>query len=376
MLSHPSGAAVLFTDGTLVKGPSPEIYLIKNQKKHWIKSIDVFLKLGFKWKNVIKISAQEINQYALGMAIGSVADFKNLDKEPIEETKKEETPTKEPIIRVGIYSSEENDIFKIKANGPYEIYKNGEFLAIKNRDEIFETKLDSQNNFKFIPKTDETIFELISYEDHPQWNLNLNDNLFRGNIEIKYSNISKKIWVINELGLENYLKGVAEALDEHPAEYLKSLAVAARSYAIFHIENGGKYPGEIFHLKNWANDQLYKGFGFEKRAPNIAKAVEDTRGTVIYYNNKTARGLYSSDSGGITKDACKVWAGVFCGDGYGYLRGGIKDPSGTEHIKSAILASHGVGISAAGARQLANQGKTYEEILKYYYQGIEIKKLY
>ncbi|MFZ5559721.1 MAG: SpoIID/LytB domain-containing protein [Patescibacteria group bacterium] len=379
LLSHLPGEAVILKDGTLIKGSGPEIYFIKNQKKHWIKSVDLFLKLGFKWKNVIKLSANEMNQYALGSVIGSVDDFKNLGKEATSPSAAEPRPDlsgREPLIRVGIYSPESNSIFRIKANGPYDIYKNGEFLALKNKDEIFEIKIDSQNNFKFIPKTDDIIFELIAYEDHPQWNPNLNDNLFRGNIEIKYSNVSKKIWVINELGLENYLKGVAEALDNHPAEYLKSLVIAARSYAIFHIENGGKYAGEIFHLKNWANDQLYKGYEFEKRAPNILKAVEETRGVIAIYNNKTIRGLYSSDSGGITKDACKVWAGVFCNEEYNYLKGGIRDPQGTEHIKSAILASHGVGISAAGARQLANQGKNYQDILKYYYPGTEVRKMY
>jgi peptidoglycan hydrolase-like amidase len=373
LLGHPIGEAVLLKDGTLVRGPGPEIYYIKNEKKHWIKNVDVFLSLGFKWKSVVKISNNEINQYALGTAIGSVTDFKNLDKEEV--IKKEEV-NKEPIIRVGIYSNEIGKIFKIKANGPYEIYKNGEFLNLKNKDEIFELKTDTQNIFKFVPKTDNTIFELLSYQDIPQWNPDLNDNLFRGNIEVKYSNISKKTWVINELNLESYLRGIAEALDEHPSEYLKALIVAARSYAIFHIENGGKYPGEIFHIRNWSNDQLYKGYGLEKRAPNMVKAIEETNGTVIAYNNKTMRGLYSSDSGGITKDACNIWGGVFCGSDYGYLRGGIKDPAGTEHIQSAILASHGVGISATGARVLANQGKGYQEILKYYYPGIEIKKIY
>jgi peptidoglycan hydrolase-like amidase len=373
LLGHPVGEIVLFKDGTLIKGPSPEIYLVKNQKKNWIKSIDVFLKLGFNWKNVVKISSQEVNQYALGMAIGSLDDFKNLGKEEIIQEKE---TSKELIIRVGIYTIDSGKTFRIRANGPYEIYKNNEFFGLKNKDEIFETKLDTQNSFKFIPKTDNTVFELIDYEDQPEWNLDLNDNLFRGNMEIKYSAVSKKIWMVNELNLENYLKGLAEALDEHSTEYLKSLIIAARSYAIFHVENDGKYPGEVFHIRNWANDQLYKGYGFEKRAPNIAKAVEATKGIVISYNNKTVRGLYSSDSGGVTKDACKIWGGIFCNADYNYLRGGIKDPTGTEHTQAAILASHGVGISAVGARVLANQGKTYEEILKYYYPGIEIKKLY
>ena len=36
---------------------------------------------------------------------------------------------------------------------------------------------------------------------------------------------------------------------------------------------------------------------------------------------------------------------------------------------------HGVGLSQYGANQLAKDGKKYDEILKYYYTGVEIKKI-
>lgn len=37
---------------------------------------------------------------------------------------------------------------------------------------------------------------------------------------------------------------------------------------------------------------------------------------------------------------------------------------------------HGAGMSQNGAKSMAAQGKTYEEILKFFYEGIELKKLY
>ena len=36
---------------------------------------------------------------------------------------------------------------------------------------------------------------------------------------------------------------------------------------------------------------------------------------------------------------------------------------------------HGVGMSQYGAKELANNGYKYDEILKYYYQGVEFKKI-
>jgi stage II sporulation protein D len=35
---------------------------------------------------------------------------------------------------------------------------------------------------------------------------------------------------------------------------------------------------------------------------------------------------------------------------------------------------HGLGLSQNGARYMAEQGYTYDQILKYYYQGIDLEK--
>jgi stage II sporulation protein D len=41
---------------------------------------------------------------------------------------------------------------------------------------------------------------------------------------------------------------------------------------------------------------------------------------------------------------------------------------------SSAFSGHGVGLSGCGATALANQGKTFQEIIKYYYQGTEISQ--
>lgn len=384
LLAHPLGEKILLPDNVLVKEKnSPPVYLIKNSKRHWIKSINVFKQLGFNWKDIIVLEPWEIKDYLLASAIETAEDFANLESKKItssqEENPKPETENSvsEPVIRVGIYNVPTEKNIIIKANKKYEVYKNDLLLATKDANEVITIPYSKSDYYKIISPEKDTIFEIVSYEDHPKWNPKINDNLFRGHLEIKYSNKSKEVWVVNELPIEEYLKGVAEALNDDPSEYLKAFVVAARSYALFHIQNGGKVPGEIFHLRNWAFDQLYKGYGFEKRAPNIAKAVEETRGIVATFNNKPIRAVYSSDSGGVTKSACEVFKGIFCqSNDYDYLRGGVRDPEGTIHSKSAILASHGVGMSSAGARKLAELGKNFKEILKYYYLGVEVEKIY
>ena len=36
---------------------------------------------------------------------------------------------------------------------------------------------------------------------------------------------------------------------------------------------------------------------------------------------------------------------------------------------------HGVGMSQTGADSMAKQGKSFEEIIKHFYSGVEIKNL-
>ncbi|QKE74354.1 stage II sporulation protein D [Arthrobacter citreus] len=48
---------------------------------------------------------------------------------------------------------------------------------------------------------------------------------------------------------------------------------------------------------------------------------------------------------------------------------------GDEIIITTKGFGHGVGMSQYGANELAKQGKTYDEIVKYYYKGIAIQKL-
>lgn len=49
---------------------------------------------------------------------------------------------------------------------------------------------------------------------------------------------------------------------------------------------------------------------------------------------------------------------------------------GSEMVFSVWGYGHGVGMSQYGAQGMALQGYTYDQILQYYYQGIELKEVY
>lgn len=377
LVFHQEGSPVGYPEGSLVQAEGNfRVYAIKNGQPEWIKSEAEFKKAGYLWSQIKKVF---IGEFA-ALYPQVVAIFSPTPSQPSQPVPEPETPSTqaEPLIRIGLWQVPQGQTVLISANGPYSIYdKNNNLIATKKAGQNFSVNWSTNTWQKFVPASEQGIMEVVNFEDRPSWKKELNYNRFRGNIEIRYSAKSQALWVINELPLESYLKGIAEALSSDPTEYQKAFAIMARSYALFHIQGGGKYPDEIFHLNSTANDQLYKGYVFEQLVfDTLVKAIEQTRGLFLTYQGKIVRALYSSDSGGQTKSACEKWGSEFCSDDYGYLKGGILDPPETAHDPAKVAASHGVGMSCIGARALAKQGKTYEEILKHYYLGVEIEQKY
>ncbi len=409
--NYPTTTNLYWPDKSLImKDGDYHVYYMKNGIAHWIQNINVFKSLKLNWRNIVKLTASEFNQYLFGAAIKTIADYKNIDKLDKEVVLSSATifssPTttisqvslpnsssvtnsmvsdksdlklkEEPRIRIGIYKVKEGASVQIQSKSAYKVeFENGE--TINKPAGSTATILYRKNGIAKIYADDpHAIFKILNYNDIPNWNKNINYNEFRGKIEIKYSPVSKSVWVINDILLEDYLKGVGEALNNDPIEYQKTFAIISRSYALYHLSNGGKYKNEFFHLNNTSSDQLYKGYIFEKMAPNLIKAIQETEGLVLKYNNQIARALYSSGAPTKTRNACELWDGEFCDSSkYGYLKGGIESPRGAVYKrKNCDLSNHCVGLMADGARFLAQSGKNFEEILKYYYPEVSIEKIY
>ena len=122
--------------------------------------------------------------------------------------------------------------------------------------------------------------------------------------------------VINQLGLEAYVKGVVpnEVPPAWPAQALRAQAVVARSYGIA-TERSGPFD----HYDD-TRSQVYGGKSSETKTTN--RAVEGTAGEVVQYNGKTAVTYYFSTSGGKTENSEFGFSG---GSRIPYLRA-VKDP--------------------------------------------------
>ncbi len=224
----------------------------------------------------------------------------------------------------------------------------------------------TQDFIRLIPESADNIFQITNYERRPAWDKTLNDNEFHGTFEIRF--LESKLRIINELSIEDYLKGIAETSNTDPIEKIKAISITARSYAYYYSNIGQKFPGKPYHLDdNPDHTQKYRGYGYEKRSPNAVKAVNATQGIVITYNGNAILTPFFSQSDGRTRSAQELWGWK----NTPYLQR-VSDP----YCKGLKLAGHGVGMSGCGALGMAQNGKTFDDILHYYYQGIVLKKMY
>jgi stage II sporulation protein D len=112
--------------------------------------------------------------------------------------------------------------------------------------------------------------------------------------------------VVNELDLENYVRGILkmEMSADWPIEALKAQAILARTYA---VRNRGRFSKRGYDFDSGENSQVYRGVNAE--APLTDKAVSLTSGMILTYDGGPADVYYHSDSGGATADISHVWGG-------------------------------------------------------------------
>ena len=116
------------------------------------------------------------------------------------------------------------------------------------------------------------------------------------------------LWVINDLPLENYLRGVVhcEISSQWPWEAVKAQAVVARTYATF---QRGNRAAELYDVDSGVSDQVYEGVG--KEDFQSRKAVAETEGELVLYQGHPIFAVYHSCCGGETESSEYLWPGYF-----------------------------------------------------------------
>lgn len=289
----------------------------------------------------------------------------------------------EPIMRVGVFETTDDTMLVRGIQGGMKVVNNGEVVCRIPQNEEITVKYvrasavykvsgascTSQSSTWYVLEAEDGLapLEITDFNRPIDWLPGSNDNKFRAKLELRFTPATDKVWVINELPLEQYLNGIAETSDVSPLEYQKALLTAARTYALYHVNRGTKHASEFFHV-DAKYDQVYRGYGQEARSPNIVLGVKQTFGQIVTYNNALAITPYFSRSDGRTRDWTEVWGG----SGFPWL---VSVPVTWD--AGQTLWGHGVGLSARGALYMASKdGATYDTILKHFYRGIELRQAY
>ncbi|WP_191566692.1 SpoIID/LytB domain-containing protein [Metabacillus idriensis] len=155
-----------------------------------------------------------------------------------------------------------------------------------------------KGNTKIKAFASEPVFMPIRYgTDHI---IKINGRPYLGTMKFKQEN-SQYVRPINELPLEDYLKGVVPG--EMPAgwslEALKAQSASARTYALKRINQT---------IDDTVSFQKYEGYIWSTSAyNNTNQAVNRTKGQVLKMNGNLIDALYSSSNGGKTENNANVW---------------------------------------------------------------------
>ena len=156
-----------------------------------------------------------------------------------------------------------------------------------------------------------------------------------------------------EIDLDEYVRGVvASEIGNAPLEACKAMAIAARTNAMVYV-NADKAISDSSQ-----KDQAFRASRLTDKYPNAKQAAMETSGLVLYCNGKLANpASFSSNNGGRTCSSKQRWGGA-----RSWL---IEQDDPWDHAQK--VTGHRVGMSQLGSANMANAGKSYQEILSFYY---------
>ena len=205
----------------------------------------------------------------------------------------------EPIIRV-LISKEKNLRIRSDSNKPL-IFK---YKNLKKNVKGITLKKERDSTKLFFDKNTSKVYEIevdkgLIIKTNDKRGIWVGAKRYSGLINIK--NLENEIYVVNNLGIEQYLTSVVGSEMPHrwPLEALKAQAIASRTYAL------KKTGNDIYDIDSTQRDQVYNGL--ESKTYKTNKAVKHTRSLVITYKNKLINALFHSSSAGMTENSEDVW---------------------------------------------------------------------
>ena len=189
--------------------------------------------------------------------------------------------------------TEQGKIRLVSSGGMY-IYRNGEKISeTKNNEEYsFLQEEVNTNKYTFIAKNIYNPIEILTAKRFPKYltdekkQKENNANKLRGILEFVYNETTKSVDIINELDIEQYIRGIGESASWTAFEKMKMQSILARSYAYFYMYSGFKKFKDADYIltDSPANSQKYMGAGVTN-GENWQKAAKETIGEILVDKN-------------------------------------------------------------------------------------------
>lgn len=109
--------------------------------------------------------------------------------------------------------------------------------------------------------------------------------------------------VVNEIGLEDYVRGISEVPSSWPPAALQAQAIAARTYALWRLASGrAADPDATSDICATESCQVFRGLAAERAdtSGRWAAAVAATTGQVLLHRGAVIPAYYSSSNGGLS----------------------------------------------------------------------------
>lgn len=277
--------------------------------------------------------------------------------------------TQNQIIRIGLFHGNSSvSTVNISGNNLSVYGENGAFLRQKYgfTSLIIKVTKTPEGSLMSIDDNEGNVFsgkEIVIYS--AEGVVKINNAGYRGGVQVKL-NENKKMTVINQVYLEEYLYGVVpkEMSASWNQEALKAQAIAARTYS---IRNLNKYANQGFDLCATQNCQVYGGIGVEDNRSSMA--VDQTRGLVMYYMGEPIQAVYHSSSGGMVDYSQNVWY-----DSIPYLQG-MYDMFSVESKDSWNFKISGTEIENKLKQSNKNIGELIGITIDSVSEGCRVKKI-
>lgn len=207
-----------------------------------------------------------------------------------------------PTIRVNLFN--QNYEHSLTAASPMLLIIDGKKEAIVKKNNELSFSSDGEKISLSIKEKNYSASEIKLLKAEHEQNLVLDGKQLTGYVKVFSS--GGKIYFINVLPFEEYLKGVVPA--EMPVgqgtenfEALKAMAICARTYALIKMNNNSP----LFDIYDSVSDQVYGGVNRGNKVSD--RAVTETSGMILTYNGKPAVTLYYSTCGGRTEEGKNVF---------------------------------------------------------------------